>query len=157
MSITVTTKRRASIRGVNPNLDEHGKVVPTKTQQHFENEMNINTIVKRMLDKQGTIPLTPEEEGVWGDFTDIVSYQDAHEKVRKMDEVFMRLPSKIRNKFKNSRQKFMEFLFDPKNIEEAYELEILPPSEEYLRKKDSEKAAAARKAAEAAKQSAAQE
>ena len=48
--------------------------------------------------------------------------------VRAADENFMRLDARVRSRFNNSPQKFLEFFADPENREEAVRLGLVLPS-----------------------------
>lgn len=68
-------------------------------QQHFQDEVNINTIVRRF----GLTRATPVGvgEGVYGDFTEISDYESAVEKVERARSSFMKLPAGVRERVHN--------------------------------------------------------
>lgn len=95
---------------------------PTLTQQHFKDEVDINTIVER-FGLTGEMPQLQQLPS-YGDYSGIFDYQTAMNAVRAADESFMNLPAKIRNRFDNNPQKFVDFCEDDDNKEEAYKLGI---------------------------------
>lgn len=98
-----------------------------RTQQHFAEECDINTIVKR-FGLTGELPEVVRVP-VSGDFTDVVDFQTAMEAVRRAQEGFMELPGELRYRFGNDPQKLMEFMEDGRNLEEARKLGLVnkPP------------------------------
>lgn len=95
---------------------------PTRTQQQFAEESDINTIVRRFgltgeLPSQVRVPME-------GDFVDVVDYQSALNAVIAADDAFMELPAAVRARFDNDPQKLMEFVADSKNLDEARKLGI---------------------------------
>jgi phage internal scaffolding protein len=95
------------------------------TQQQFAEEADINTIVNRFL-KTGVLP-TPNTFPQYVDFEGVFDYQSAMNLVRAADESFMRMDAKVRARFNNSPQEFLEFFADPANIEEASRLGLTIP------------------------------
>lgn len=69
------------------------------TQQHFAEEVDVNTIVRRF----GITREMPfgQAEGVYGDFTGILDYDSALEKITEAQNKFMNLPAEVREKFRN--------------------------------------------------------
>jgi len=95
------------------------------TQQQFKEEADINTIVNRFL-KTGVLP-TPNTFPQYVDFEGVFDYQSAMNLVRAADESFMRMDSKVRQRFNNSPQEFLEFFANPANTEEASRLGLTIP------------------------------
>jgi len=115
----------------------------TKTQQQFKDEVDINTIVER-FGVTGETPPTinfPTEQ----DFTETFDFQSAMNITVAAREEFMKMPAKARARFMNDPQKFMEFIHDNDNAEEAVKLglaikrekpEVKPPEKEKEKEKD---------------------
>lgn len=100
-------------------------VEPSKTQQSFKEEVDINTIVER-FGLTGQLPddvRAPME----GDFVDVTDYQSALNAVIAADNAFMELPADVRAEFRNDPQRLMEFVADKKNHERAVELGLANP------------------------------
>lgn len=101
---------------------------PTRTQQHQEEEANINTIVRR-FGLTGTLPEVPVPPQ-YGDFMDnVVDYHSAQNMIRAADESFMALPADVRTRFDNDAGKFVDFCSNPDNLEEMRKLGLAVPKE----------------------------
>lgn len=104
----------------------------TKTQQQFKEETDINTIVER-FEKSGEMPpmaTFPEQE----EFMETFDFQTAQNVIVQARESFMTLPAKARARFDNDPQKFMMFINDQENADEAIKLGLAikrpePPKE----------------------------
>lgn len=93
---------------------------PGRTQQHFREECDINTIVER-FGLTGHVPQVlrlPE----YGDYTGIFDFQSAMNAINEAQKTFMSLPAKIRSRFENDPQQLLDFVSDPENTEEAIAL-----------------------------------
>lgn len=98
---------------------------PTKTQQQFKEETDINTIVDR-FGLTGELPtdvVVPQS----GDFTNVVDYQTALNLVIAGRDAFAEMPADVRKRFGNDPALFMEFVHDPANLEEARKLGLAMP------------------------------
>lgn len=100
---------------------------PSLTQQQFKEEADINTIVDRFM-KSGVMP-TPVNMPQYVDYEGVFDFQSAMNVVRQADENFMRLDAKVRARFNNSPQEFLEFFADPANAEEAVRLGLAIPQQ----------------------------
>ncbi len=95
------------------------------TQQSFGNETNINRIMARYK-KTGILHARVNaNDPMYGDFGESLSYQDALNKINAAQNMFNALPSDIRSMFDNSTVKFLDFVQDPGNNDEMYELGLL--------------------------------
>jgi len=95
------------------------------TQQQFKEESDINTIVDRFM-KSGVLP-TPTNMPQYVDYEGVFDFQSAMNAVRAADENFMRMDAKIRARFNNSPQEFLEFFANSENTEEAIRLGLAIP------------------------------
>lgn len=98
---------------------------PSLAQQQFKDEVDINSLLEKFK-VTGQMPqniVLP----TYGDFRGISDYRTAIEAVRKADLAFMDLPADIRARFQNDPQKFLEFVSDEKNREEAQKLGLVNP------------------------------
>lgn len=96
---------------------------PSLTRQEFAAEADINIIIERMgLGYDMPINTTPPKQG---DFTDLPDFYTATQMIRKAQEVFNGLPAKIRNRFENDPEKYIEFFHDPENRLEAEKLGLV--------------------------------
>jgi phage internal scaffolding protein len=105
-------------------LDNFGK---GKTQQQFKDDCDINKILKRYA-QTGQAPAV-FTQGMYGDFSDVPSYQESCEIVIKAEQQFRSLPSEIRKRFNHSPEEFLAFATNEKNIEEMRSLGLAKPKE----------------------------
>lgn len=94
--------------------------------QSAEEESNINTIVRRF----GLTGQLPDNVNmpVSGDFTGVVDFHSAMNLIRKTQEEFLNVPADIRARFNNDPQRFMDFLEDASNRDEAMRMGLLKPA-----------------------------
>ena len=93
---------------------------PSLTQQQFRDESDINNIVDRFM-KTGHLP-DPVSMPQYVDYEGVFDFQSAMNVVRQADENFMRMDAKVRSRFHNSPQEFLEFFANPENQDEAVRL-----------------------------------
>ena len=98
---------------------------PSLTQQQFRDESDINTIVDRFM-KTGHLP-DPVSMPQYVDYEGVFDFQSAMNVVRQADENFMRMDAKVRARFHNSPQEFLEFFANPANSDEAVRLGLAVP------------------------------
>lgn len=91
------------------------------TQDQFIEDCDVNVIMARYM-KTGEMPPINGRTGVYGDFTELPSYQEALHTLTKANDMFMDIPAHIRLRFENDPQKLMDYLADSKNDEEAIKL-----------------------------------
>lgn len=107
--------------------DETGQAnnEPSMTQQQFKEDADINTIVERF----GLTGKLPDDlrQPVAGDYEDVVDFQTAMNAVLAAKEEFMKLPGKIRARFENDPQQYLEFFEDERNRDEAIALGLIQP------------------------------
>lgn len=96
-----------------------------RTKQSFKDECDINTIIKRFL-RTGQLDLANKLEPRYGDCTGI-QFQTAVETVAAAKSLFAELPAALRNRFENEPAKFLNFVQDDRNYDEALELGLLNP------------------------------
>jgi len=93
---------------------------PSLTQQQFAEESDINNIVDRFM-KTGHLP-SAASMPQYADYEGVFDFQSAMNVVRQADENFMRMDAKVRARFHNSPQEFLEFFANPDNVDEAVRL-----------------------------------
>lgn len=104
--------------------------LPSKTQQQFQEQVNVNNIMKKY--HQGK-PITHlnNKQGVFADISTAQDYFDSFNTILKAEEAFNQLPSAIRTKFNNDPAELLEFVHNPSNYDEGVMLGIfdakLPP------------------------------
>lgn len=96
------------------------------TQQSDADECDINVIMK----KYGPGGQLPQVIGkpLYGDFSEALEYRDAVEMIRAADEAFQEIPAKIRARFNNDPQEFIEWATDPENLDEVRKAGLAPPA-----------------------------
>lgn len=94
----------------------------SRTKQSFSDETNINNILAQYL-KTGLIDYVNENQGRYGDVTGL-DFQQAMDTVALGREMFDALPANIRDRFANDPARFLDFVDDPANDEEAIKLGI---------------------------------
>lgn len=102
------------------------RIQPSRTKQAFKEECDINTIISRFL-KTGVMNFANKNEPRYADVTGI-EFQDAMQKVAAAQSLFNELPAALRNRFENEPAKFLTFVQDEKNREEAVALGLLKPA-----------------------------
>lgn len=97
--------------------------MPSMTKQEFVSESDINNILKQ-YSKTGVLRhvRANAEQGSYMDLPDPIDYQDAMNAVIAGNRAFESLPSALRNRFANDPAKFLEFMADPANQDEAIRL-----------------------------------
>lgn len=92
----------------------------TLVQQHFAEDVDINTIVRRY----GITADMPfgVAQGVYGDFSGVLDYHDAQQLIEYTDMQFMSLPAEVRARFDNDPQKMVDAVqgMSQEDFEAAY-------------------------------------
>lgn len=99
----------------------------SQTQQHFKEDADINTIVRRF----GLTGQVPENyrAPLLGDFSDVMDFQTAMNAVANASAQFMQLPPELRARFNNDPNALVYFMADENNHAEAVRLGLIakPP------------------------------
>lgn len=98
----------------------------TRTQQQFKDQCDVNNIMSKYL-KTGEIHHLARKAGVYADVSNITDYHGMLLQVQDAANAFMALPSSIRIRFNNDPQELLQFLQDPKNLEEGTKLGLFEP------------------------------
>lgn len=93
---------------------------PSLTDQSFKDECDINNIIAR-FHSSGILPQSVDKP-MYGDFTDVPTYQESCDLVMKIDSLFSSLPAVVRSRFSNDPCQLLYFLEDPANRDEAVSL-----------------------------------
>jgi len=88
---------------------------PTRAQQQFREECNINSIMKR-YQKTGVIDHINKYEGQYGEISPM-SFHEAQNTIATANSMFEELPSSARKQFKNDPAIFLEYVQDPANAD----------------------------------------
>lgn len=110
-------------RDKNSDLAKLVFVGPTRTQQSFRDECDINNILRK-FNVTGQLPVGSVQPQ-YGDFSGITDYQSALNAVMAAQDSFLQLPAKVRAKFGNDPAVFVEFASDEANKDELKALGLL--------------------------------
>lgn len=94
-------------------------------KQEFRDECDVNVIMRRVLASGEALP---EGVGTYGDFSDAVDFLEAQLVVKRAEEQFMSLPSRVRDRFNNDPAALLDFVHGartPERLAEARELGLL--------------------------------
>ena len=100
-----------------------GEVLPSMTRQSEMDACDIHNILKQ-YSQQGFEQLVRDNaaRGQYADLTSLPDYQEALDTVINANAAFAALPSQVRERFLNDPARFVEFLADPANQDEAIRL-----------------------------------
>jgi len=110
-------------RDKNSDLAKFVFIRPSRTQQSFRDECDINTILKR-FNVTGQLPVGSVQPQ-YGDFSGITDYQSALNAVMAAQDSFLQLPAKVRAKFDNDPALFVDWASDEANKDEMKALGLL--------------------------------
>lgn len=106
------------------NMDPNtGEILPSMTRQSEMEACDIHNILKQ-FSQQGFEQLVRENaaRGQYADVPDDLDYQESLNTVIRAQAAFDTLPSQVRERFQNDPAKFLEFLANPANQDEAIRL-----------------------------------
>lgn len=98
---------------------------PSRTQQHYKKECDINFILQR-YHAHNILPDLIKQNPQFGDFSTAPDYQEALNRVVHAQNQFEALPSKIRARFSNDPSEFLEFATNPENLPEMVKMGLAP-------------------------------
>lgn len=97
----------------------------SRTKQCFKDECDINKIVARYK-KQTGIDLAEQladyTKGSYGDFSDVVDYHTALDRIMQAEANFEALPAVLRKQFNNDPGYFVDFMTNPENADEIVKM-----------------------------------
>jgi len=99
-----------------------------RTRECSRGECDINNIMNKYI-KTGVLAAKIRENPQYGDFSTVVDFQHALDIVRKAEEQFECLPAKIKNRFRNRPEEFLEYVNNPENEQEMIKLGMAIPKE----------------------------
>lgn len=97
---------------------------PSRAQQHFRDECDINVLVAR-FQRTGMAP--PPQAPDLAVFDQVFDFQTAMDAVVSARESFQALPSAVRSRFHNDPGEFLAFIHDDDNRSEALKLGLISP------------------------------
>lgn len=92
---------------------------PSRTQQQFGYEVDINNIVK------GLVPINQIKQPLYNMSFSPDDYENSVNIIAEAKSKFEELPSSIRNEFDNDPKKLLAFVQDDKNYDRAVELGLI--------------------------------
>lgn len=98
--------------------------VISKTKQQFKDECDVNNILKKFM-KTGVWPYETSAPPAYGDFTNIPDYQESLHYVIKAQDHFAGLSARVRERFMNDTGRFLEFMANNDNYDEALKLGLV--------------------------------
>ena len=101
---------------------------PSRTDQKFKNECDINQIMKRYY-KEGVITHVNRNAPMYGEVP-ACDFQEAIALVEGASNMFEELPAKLRQHFENDPVQFLEFMEKPENREEGVLMGLLAPEDQ---------------------------
>ncbi|WNK13115.1 MAG: internal scaffolding protein [Microvirus sp.] len=105
---------------------------PTMTQQQFQNECDVNLIMKK-YEKTGEFTHLTSKQGIYADFSEIKDYHQMKQQLIEAELAFETLPPQVRLKYNNNPGDLIDALNDPKQQSELVELGILNPIQELIK------------------------
>lgn len=102
---------------------------PSLTQQEFKESCDINNILAKFsvqAQALGVEPsqLMPQDQGTYGDFSNLDDFQTAQNKIAFLNDQFSNLPSDVRRKFGDDLNTFIGAISDPNRVDELGELGV---------------------------------
>lgn len=107
---------------------DHHNTEPSMTDVGAQDECDINLLLER-FNRTGVLEHTNTRQPQYGDFTNIPSLRESMQQVINAEALFMELPAKLRERFKNDPFEFLEYANDPDNIPEMTKLGLIKPQE----------------------------
>lgn len=96
---------------------------PSRTQQHFKDECDVNNIVAKFRATGSVTHLRNSQSGVYADLTQLpIDLMEARQVVIQAEAAFEQIPAQIRQRFGHDPKNFIDFLADPANDDEAVKL-----------------------------------
>lgn len=101
---------------------------PTKTQQQFQKDVDVNNIMKK-YQRTREITHLNNRKGVYANISTAEGYFESLNKIETANQAFDQLPSHIRVRFHNNPAELLQFIHDPKNYDEGVKLGIFDPKQ----------------------------
>jgi phage internal scaffolding protein len=114
-------KSRSKFSKIDPVIVQLGTT--TRTQQHFKDECDINLILAKYK-KTGVLTHVSRARERYGDFSDYSGLADKMDVMVRANQAFELLPAELRNRFGNSVPAFLQYIEDPRHLDECVALGI---------------------------------
>lgn len=99
---------------------------PSLAKQSFRDECDINNIMRK-FEKSGLVDHINTHQGQYGDFIGYPEFHEAQNSIKVAEEMFATVPAKIRAKFGNSPEAFLDFVQDSSNEGELIKMGLAHP------------------------------
>lgn len=107
-----------------PRPNKNGKLYADgMTKQSFKDQCDLNKIIQKAA-RTGTLSHLQRHGAEYGDFSDVPSLLEAHERIQRGNAIFAELPAELRREFGNNAFDFFAFVNDPANADRLRE--VLP-------------------------------
>lgn len=116
--IVVKYKRKNGSTGVKIDCSRDGR-----TKASFQHESDINNIIAK-FQKTGLLD-NARDYGVYADLTTATDYQDYMNKVLDAQEMFEKLPARVRQDFNHDPAAFLDFVHNEENKDKMREYGLL--------------------------------
>lgn len=97
---------------------------PGRTKQSFSAECNINNLMAR-YERTGELTHVTSAMPQYGDFSNVTDYSTALAQVELAKNLFADLPAHIRKMVDNDPGKFLDYMSNPRNLEEQIDLGLV--------------------------------
>lgn len=135
-------KRGDAVKPVLVTCEQHGVegVCKCPVKQEYAKDADINHVMRNY---PGNVVLpVVQPQGVFADVSGVVGFAETLRIGDQAREAFMGLAAKVRSRFDNDAYKFLEFLADEKNYDEAVSLGLVEKKEPVKAPLPDEKSAA---------------
>jgi phage internal scaffolding protein len=95
----------------------------SKTQQQYRDRTDIKNIMGT-YQRGGRLPIQSGSP-MYGDFSEVGTYQQCLERVRAVQSEFENLPSGVRKRFRNNPAELIDFVMNEENREEAEKIGLI--------------------------------
>lgn len=129
----IITKRPNGSRRVSHLIE-----TPSKTQQTFKDDCDVNLILERFT-KTGELSHLSKKTPTYSDVSEIPNLLEAHIQIKEAKDMFNQLPARLRKKLGNHPTALEDYLKDPANHEEAEEFGLLTITKKQEKKQEPQK------------------
>lgn len=133
------------IEHVRPHIVKYGDPVhqvhliceegSSRTKQADRDQCDIQKLMNSFT-RTGDLTHISESLGTYGDFTNPLTYREAHTQLAEAQQAFESFPSRIRERMRNDPGYFLDFMSDGKNLDEQIELGLVEAPKGYKKPED---------------------
>ena len=126
----VIDQKEISIRSNGTKRVRTINTLPTRTQQQFKDQCDVNQIMAKYKKTGSITHIRNAENGVYMDLAEIPDLLTAKIQLQQAELAFSQMPAKLRHQFQNDPIQLVSYLQDPKNHEEAIHLGLMVKRDE---------------------------